>query len=361
MDNLLLSRLVPLRDKIDELDEQILDLLNKRSNVVVEIGKIKHCAHIESPVLRPERESQVIDKLKKNNKGPFPNKSIEPVWVEIMSACRNLEKQMTVSYLGPKGSFSEQAVFEHFGHTIDVLPCSSFDDVVHAIETGSSDAGMIPIENSIEGAVNRSLDLLLNTNLKIMGERSLIINHFLLTKNGNMDGIERIMAHPQALAQCQMWLNKNHPGLLRVAASSNSEAASIASKDHKIAAIAGEAASKAWGLSIVSSRIQDDANNRTRFVSLGNIEPLPSSRDKTSLILSVPNRACAVYEMIEPFASNCVSMTRFESRPARTGQWEYYFYIDVLGHKDEPNVFKALEKLKSSVAFFKLLGSYPAQ
>ncbi|AGF49132.1 prephenate dehydratase [Candidatus Kinetoplastidibacterium galati] len=361
MDNVLLSRLAPLRDKIDYIDEQILDLLNRRSKVVVEVGKIKHCMHIDSPVLRPERESQVIDKLKKINKGPFQNKSIESVWVEIMSACRNLEKPMTVSYLGPKGSFSEQAAFEHFGHTIDCLPCSSFDDVVHAIEIGNADAGMIPIENSIEGAVNRSLDLLLNTNLKIMGERSLIINHCLLTKNGNMDGVEKIMAHPQALAQCQMWLNKNYPGLVRIAASSNSEAASIASKDYKVAAIAGEVASRAWGLSIVHSKIQDDSNNRTRFVSLGNIESLPSSRDKTSLILSVPNRACAVYEMIEPFASNSVSMTRFESRPARTGQWEYYFYIDILGHKDEPNVLKALEKLKSSVAFFKLLGSYPAQ
>lgn len=219
---------------------------------------------------------------------------------------------------------------------------------------------MVPVENSTEGAVNRSLDLLLNTPLRILGERSLVIRHCLMSQSGKMDGIKTISAHPQALAQCQGWLTRNYPDLERVAAASNSEAARVAASDPTIAAIAGEVAAPAWNLQVVSAGIQDDPHNRTRFLAIGNIEPLVSGKDKTSLILAVPNRAGAVYEMLAPLAANGVSMTRFESRPARTGEWEYYFYVDVLGHRNDPNVALALDTLRAQVAYLKVLGSYPA-
>ncbi|AGF46980.1 prephenate dehydratase [Candidatus Kinetoplastibacterium desouzaii TCC079E] len=361
MDDELYSKLLPLRNLIDELDRKILETLNRRSEIVVEIGKIKHSVNLDDSVIKPERESQIIEKLQRINTGPFQTSAIEHVWKEIISACRDLERSMQVAYLGPKGSFSEQAAFEHFGRSVNNVQCTSFDEVFHAIESGRADVGMVPIENSIEGAVNRSLDLFLNSNLKIIGERSLIIKHCLLTKSGNMNGIKKITAHPQALAQCQEWLNKHYPNLERVSTSSNSEAAHIASKSEDFAAIAGMIAAESWGLRPVYSNIQDDINNRTRFLAIGNIESSPSGNDKTSLILAVPNKACAVYEMLKPFAIHKVSMTRFESRPARTGQWEYYFYVDIIGHQKETNVSRALELIKTQVAFFKNLGSYPAQ
>lgn len=209
---------------------------------------------------------------------------------------------MTVAYLGPQGSFSEQAALEHFGHAVQKLPCPSFDEVFRAVEAGQADVGMVPVENSTEGAVNRSLDLLLNTPLKILGERSLVIRHCLMSKSGGMDGIKAIAAHPQALAQCQGWLTRNYPDVERVAASSNSEAARMAAADPSVAAIAGEVAAPAWELQVVASGIQDDPHNRTRFLAIGYIEPLVSGQDKTSLILAVPNRAGAVYEMLAPLA-----------------------------------------------------------
>jgi chorismate mutase/prephenate dehydratase len=278
-----------------------------------------------------------------------------------MSACRGLERGLTLAYLGPEGSYSEQAALEHFGHAVNKLPCPSFDEVFRALEVGQADVGMVPVENSTEGAVNRTLDLLLNTSLMVMGERSLVIRHCLMTQSGSLDGVKTVMAHPQALAQCQVWLSRNHPELSRSAAASNAEAARVAAQDPTVAAIAGETAATTWGLQIVSAGIQDDPHNRTRFLALGSIPPQPTGKDKTSLILAVPNRAGAVYEMLAPLAENKVSMTRFESRPARKGEWEYYFYVDVLGHAQDAHVARALDALRSQVAFFKLLGSYPAQ
>jgi len=268
---------------------------------------------------------------------------------------------MTAAYLGPRGSFSEQAAMEHFGHAVAGLPCPSFDEVFRAVEAEQADVGMVPVENSTEGAVNRTLDLLLSTPLQILGERSLVIRHCLLSRHGTLDGVTRVMGHPQALAQCQGWLNRRLPGMARDAAASNSEAARIASKDPTVVAIAGEVAAAPWGLQVVEAGIQDDPHNRTRFVAIGRIPTRPSGRDKTSLILAVPNKAGAVYDMLAPLAENDVSMTRFESRPARTGQWEYYFYVDIQGHAQEPPVARAMDALRERCAFFKALGSYPAQ
>ncbi|NYT61401.1 prephenate dehydratase [Alcaligenaceae bacterium] len=355
------SRLLPLRQQIDTLDEQILGLLNQRAKAAQAVGDIKLDFDLDGPVLKPEREAMVIRRLQSLNQGPFTAQAIDAVWTQIISTCRGLESVLTVAYLGPQGSFSEQAALEHFGHAVTRVRCDSFDEVFRAVEAGQADVGMVPVENSTEGAVNRTLDLLLNSPLKVLGERSIKIHHNLMTQSGTLDGVTRIMAHPQALAQCQAWLTQHCPKLMRDAASSNGEAARIASQDPTVAAIAGATAAQAWDLQVVASGIQDDPQNRTRFLAVGAIETLPSGRDKTSIILAVPNRAGAVYDMLAPLAANKVSMTRLESRPARTGQWEYYFYVDLQGHLNEPAVAQTLADLKKQVAFFKVLGSYPSQ
>ncbi|OWT65812.1 prephenate dehydratase [Candidimonas nitroreducens] len=361
MDDSLTERLRPLRERIDSLDEQILELLNQRARAAQEVGVVKHDFDADGPVFKPEREAMVVRRLQEANPGPFTDQAVDAVWTQIISACRGLESALTVAYLGPQGSFSEQAAYEHFGRIITPLRCNSFDEVFRAIEAGQADAGMVPVENSTEGAVNRTLDLLLNSPLKVLGERSIKIHHCLMTRTGTLEGVRRVMAHPQALAQCQAWLTQHCPGLARDAASSNAEAARVAAGDSTVAAIAGTTAATAWNLGVVASGIQDDPQNRTRFLAVGAMDTLPSGHDKTSVILAVPNRAGAVYEMLAPLAEHRVSMTRLESRPARTGQWEYYFYVDLLGHRDDPPVAQALAALKKQVAFFKVLGSYPAQ
>lgn len=361
MANSLQARLLPLRERIDSLDEQILSLLNQRAAAAQDVGTIKQTFDNDGSVLKPEREAQVIRRLQKLNQGPFTEPAIEAVWTQIISTCRGLENVLTVAYLGPQGSFSEQAAIEHFGHAITHLRCDSFDEVFRAVEAGQANVGIIPVENSAEGAVNRSLDLLLNSPLKVLGERSVKIHHNLLTQSGTLQDVKQVMAHPQALAQCQNWLMQHAPHLERTAASSNAQAARTAAQDPTVAAIAGDAAAQVWELRCMATGIQDDPQNRTRFLAVGPIETLPSGRDKTSIILAVPNRSGAVYDMLAPLADNGVSMTRLESRPARTGQWEYYFYIDLLGHRNEPAVAQALADLKKQVAFFKVLGSYPIQ
>ncbi len=356
------AQLAPLRERIDALDAQILDLLNQRAQVALEVGEVKHAlGGADVAVLRPEREAQVIRGLQESNAGPFPDAAVRAVWTEVMSACRGLERGLTVAYLGPRGTYSEQVALAHFGHAVTPLPCVTIDEVFRAVESNRADVGMVPVENSTEGAVNRTLDLLLSSPVKLLGENSLVVRHALMTRSGNLDGITRVLAHPQALAQCQGWLTQHCAGIAREAVSSNAEAARLAAEDATVAAIASESAAAMWQLQIVAASIQDDPHNRTRFLAIGHQATLPSGRDKTSLILAVPNRAGAVYQMLTPLAQSGVSMTRFESRPARTGQWEYYFYVDIQGHREDPPVAQALEALQAQTAFFKLLGSYPAQ
>ena len=360
-ENTLQSRLEPLRQRIDALDTQILDLLNQRARTALEVGDVKKDFDAAGPILKPEREALIIRRLQSENGGPIPEDAVAAVWRQIISACRGLESVLTTAFLGPQGSFSEQAAYEHFGHAITALRCESFDEVFRAVEAGQADVGMVPVEHSTEGAVNRSLDLLLNSSLKVLGERTIRIHHNLLTLTGGLEGVSRVLGHPQALAQCQAWLSRNHPGLERLPVASNAQAARMASEDPTCAAIAGDAAAAAWGLSAVTSGIQDDPQNQTRFLAVGARDAGPTGRDKTSLVLAVPNRAGAVYDMLAPLSRYGVSMTRFESRPARTGQWEYYFYVDLLGHRDDEPVAQALAELRQQVAFFKVLGSYPRQ
>ncbi|WP_395406646.1 prephenate dehydratase [Pseudoduganella sp. UC29_106] len=351
------DKLKPLREKIDSIDAQILDLLNQRAQVAQEVGHVK--AETNAPVFRPEREAQVLRGVAERNPGPLGDKEVQSIFREIMSSCRALERRVTVAYLGPAGTFSEQAVYAQFGTAVEGLPCPSIDEVFRATEAGTADFGVVPVENSSEGAINRTLDLLLTTPCLISGEVAIAVHHSLMSKTGTMDGVTVICAHSQALAQCQAWLNQNYPNIERRAVASNAEAARMAGDDPAIAAIASELAGNMYGLGVVKGHIQDDPHNRTRFAVIGKLETGPSGSDHTSLVLAVPNKAGAVYQLLAPLATHGVSMTRFESRPARMGTWEYYFYVDIEGHVHNPAVAKALAELKDNAAFFKVLGSYP--
>jgi chorismate mutase/prephenate dehydratase len=350
-----------LRGRIDALDLELLGLLNARAEVALAIGALKRAEG--SPAFRPEREAAVIDALKSVNAGPLPRDSVAPIWREIMSACRALETPTRVAYLGPAGTFSELAALGYFGSSIVKLPCANADEVFHATSAGAADFGIVPVENSSEGVVTRSLDLFLTTPLTIVGETSLYVRHNLLRKVDALDGIVAVCAHPQALAQCHAWLSHHLPGVERRPVASNAEGARMAGLDGTLAALASERAASEYGLFIVAPAIQDDAHNRTRFAVVAHPashpQPKASGHDCTSLVVSVANKPGAVHDMLQPLKAHGVSMTRFESRPARSGQWEYYFYVDLDGHPDQPAVALALQELRGVCAFFKLLGTYP--
>jgi chorismate mutase / prephenate dehydratase len=350
-----------LRVEIDAVDRELLKLLNRRAALANEVGEIKR--QEGSTVFRPEREAQVINGLQAANPGPLKNSNVATIWREIMSACRALESPQRVAYLGPVGTFSEQAAVQFFGSSIEHVPCVTFDEVFHAATAGTADFGVVPVENSSEGVVTRSLDLLLNSPLHIIGEVSMLVRHHLLRLSRSLEAIEVVLAHPQALAQCQSWLGKHLPDVERRAVSSNAEGARLAAGNPAWAGIGSERAGTEFGLHIAAHAIQDDAFNRTRFavVCLPQVldAPQASGRDCVSLVVSVPNRPGAVHDILVPLKRHGVSMTRFESRPARSGQWEYYFYIDVEGHPSQPHVAAALKDLQFLCAFYKVLGTYP--
>ncbi|MEN9436108.1 MAG: hypothetical protein RIR09_763 [Pseudomonadota bacterium] len=350
-----------LRIQIDALDLELLALLNRRAALANEVGEVKRIEG--SPVFRPEREAQVIANLQQENPGPLKGQSVAMIWREVMSACRALEAPQRVAYLGPKGTFTEEAALRFFGSSIQHVPCSSFDEVFHAATAGSAEFGVVAVENSTEGVVTRSLDLLLHSPLHIVGEISLLVRHNLLRTTPTVEGTEVVLAHPQALAQCQQWLNTHLPNAERRAVSSNAEGARLAAGNPTWAGIASERAATEFGLHIAAHAIQDDAYNRTRFVvvCLPSTMPAPQAtgKDCVSLVVSVPNRPGAVHDMLVPLKKHGVSMTRFESRPARLGQWDYYFYIDLQGHPAQPEVAAALHDLRGLCAFYKVLGTYP--
>lgn len=349
--------LTDLRAQIDALDARLIMLLNERAALAQRVGALKQEAG--APVYRPEREVEVLRRSAERNEGPLPDESVHNVMREVMSACRALEEPARIAYLGPAGTFSEQAALRQFGSTVHLVPCVSIDEVFRAGAAGSVDFAVVPIENSTEGSVTRTLDLLVSTPLTIVAEVSLPINHNLLTKSGAMTGVTRVCAHAQALAQCVNWLNQHFPALERQPMASNAQAAELAASDATVAAIAGDSAAARFELQPVARGIQDDPANRTRFVVLGQHETGRSGRDKTSLVLVVPNKAGAVHQMLAPLATHGVSMTRFESRPAKNGAWEYLFYVDIEGHLRDDKVARALDVLRADCAFFKNLGSYP--
>jgi len=353
--------LLTLRTRIDAVDRELLTLLNRRAALALEVGEVKKKEG--SVAFRPEREAQVIDGLKAQNPGPLESDSVAPIWREIMSACRALETPTRVAYLGPAGTFSELAALGFFGSSIVKVSCASIDEVFRSTSAGAADFGVVPVENSTEGVVARSLDLFLTEPLFIIGETSLFVRHNLLRRDNSLQGIQAVCAHPQALAQCHAWLSNHLPGIERRPVASNAEGARLASLDPSLAGIASERAGSEYGLHVVAPAIQDDVHNRTRFAIVTHPQrhpqPQASGHDCTSLVVSVTNRPGAVHDMLVPLKNHGVSMTRFESRPARSGQWEYYFYIDLQGHPDEPHVASAMKELRDVCAFFKVLGTYP--
>ena len=353
--------LAPLRNQIDALDQQLLELLNQRARVAEQVGEIKK--REGSPFFRPDRVAQVLKKIQDLNPGPLHGQHVAAIWREIMSACLALEAPQRVAVLGPQGTFCEQAAIEFFGSAVQMTYCANFDEVFHATAAGSAQFGVVGMENSSEGVVARSLDLFLRSPVHVVGEVSLLVRHNLMRLNDSSDGIEVVMAHPQALAQCQAWLTQHLPHAERRAVSSNAEGARLAATNPAWAGIASERAASQFGLHIVGHAIQDEAHNRTRFAVIclpqTMATPPASGNDCTSLVVSVPNRPGAVHDLLVPLKTHGVSMTRFESRPAKSGQWEYFFYIDIQGHTSQPHVAQALSELQSLCAFYKVLGSYP--
>jgi len=350
------NSLSDVRRKIDALDARLVQLLSARAKLAQQAWQAKG----GTAAYKPEREAQVLRRVRELNKGPLSNAALSRLFTEVMSACRALEDQMAVAYLGPAGTFSQEAVVKHFGSATGSQPHASIDEVFRAVETGGAGYGVVPVENSTEGAVGRALDLLLNTSTRICGEVMLPVRQCLMSAAAKRDAIRIVYSHTQSLAQCQQWLSRNLPDAERIAVVSNAEAARLASRDRRSAAIASRTAASLYGLKLLARNIEDDPKNTTRFVVIGSEEVPPSGRDKTSLVLSTRNVPGAVHDLLTPLAKHGVSMTRFESRPARTGLWEYVFYVDIEGHRQEPRVARALTALGRKAAFLKVLGSYPS-
>ena len=350
------SELDRLRGEIDRLDESILEKLNERARLARAVGMLK-----AGQAYRPEREAQVLRRIKELNPGPLAGETVALLFREIMSACLALERPITVAYLGPRGTFSERATLKHFGLAAEALATPSIDEVFRAVESGAADFGVVPVENSTEGAVGRSLDLMPQTPMKVCGEVIVRIHHNLMAKVApkDLNAITRVFSHGQSLGQCHEWLNANLPKAERIAVASNAEAARRAAEEPGTEAVAGEMAAEHYGLTILAANIEDEPNNTTRFLILGDYAPRASGRDKTSLVLSARNRAGAVYEMLTPFARRGVSMTKFESRPSKVALWEYLFFVDIEGHRDDANVDAALKEVSEIAGYLKVLGSYP--
>ena len=359
MNDDLQKKLSVVRTEIDDIDAQLLELLNRRARCAQKVGEIK-AQHGEAGfIYRPEREAQVLRRIQEINPGPLSNDSVTWFFREVMSACLSLEQMLGVAFLGPLGTFSESAVVRHFGHAARLLPQISIDDVFREVEASHADYAVVPIENSTEGAIGRTLDLLMATPLKICGEVVLRIHQHLLTNESSTDKIEKVYSHAQSLAQCHEWLNRSLPHAQRISVGSNAQAAQLASSEAGAAAIAGEAASERYLLPKLACNIEDEPNNTTRFVVMGRQEAGRSGRDKTSLIMSAHNRTGALSTLLAPFSDAGVSMTRLESRPARHTLWEYVFFVDIEGHQEDAAVAAALAELARRAPYLKVLGSYP--
>jgi chorismate mutase/prephenate dehydratase len=351
-----------LRRDIDAVDAELMELLNRRAALVRRIGELKGGA----PAYRPERESEILRRVAARSAAAgneaLPAESAVGVFREIISACRALEQEIRVAYLGPQGTFSEQAVRQHFGQRVAAEPAATIDEAFRSAESGAAQFAVAPVENSTDGVVGRTLDLLITTPLKICGEIDLRVRQNLLARTKGLKEVRRVYSHAQSLAQCNGWLGQHLPRAERIPVGSNAEAARRAAREKGAAAIAGAAAAGLYRLKVVVPGIEDNPNNTTRFLVLGRVEPAPTGRDRTSLVLSAENKPGAVHALLTPIAANGVSMSRIESRPAkaRSARWEYVFFIDLEGHQSDSRVAAAIAELKSRAPFLKVLGSYPA-
>jgi chorismate mutase/prephenate dehydratase len=352
-----------IRDRIDDIDRRIHDLLNERARFAQDVGKSKRSEGLSTAdFYKPEREAQVLRKALERNKGPLRNEEIARLFREIMSACLAQQEPLKVAFLGPEGTFSQQAVLKHFGHSVRALPLTSIGEVFEEVQAGHADFGIVPIENSTEGTVNNTLDMFLTSPLKICGEVELRIHQHVMGRMHGLEKIVRVCSHQQSLAQCRQWLDEYLPNAERVPVSSNAEAARRARDEDGTAAIAGQAAAEVYGLNVIVPEIEDAPDNTTRFLVIGRKLFSASGNDKTTLLVSAGDTQSpgALHRLLGPLAEYGISMTRIESRPSRRRKWDYVFFIDVVGHADQHPLSTALEELKKQSSLFRVLGSYPS-
>ena len=359
-DNSSQEALAGLRVRIDSLDDQILKLLNERATCAQQVAEVKKREGGPTQYYRPEREAQVLRRVKAQNPGPLDGDTVARIFREVMSACLALEAPVKVAYLGPEGTFTQQAAQKHFGLGAVLTPFATIDEVFREVAAGSAAYGVVPVENSTEGVVNHTLDNFVESSVRICGEVELRIHHHLLIgEHTRPDSISRIYSHAQSLAQCRQWLDAHYPKVDRVALSSNAEAARRVKGEWHSAAIAGDIAAQLYGLARLAENIEDMPDNTTRFLVIGTHEVPPSGEDKTSLLVSVRNKPGALHELLEPFQRANIDLTRLETRPSRAGTWSYVFFIDFNGHADDPAVAKVIGEVAARVADVRVLGSYP--
>ena len=346
-----------LRTAIDGIDDRILGLLNDRAKVVLEVGRLKSGSNLQFHV--PGRERQIYERLSRANGGPFPNDALRSIYREIISACLALESPMKVAFLGPKATFSHLATMQQFGLSAELVPLKSIPAVFEEVEKGKALYGVVPVENSTEGVVSHTLDMFVESGLKITAEILLEVHHDLLSRTGRLEDIKKVYSHPQPLAQCRQWLDDNLPGVPVVDVASTATAAQIVSDDYTAAAIASELAGSLYDLKTARSRIEDQVNNFTRFLVIAKNGVERSGNDKTSVLFSVKDEPGILCRMLEPFAKRGINLSKIESRPFKKKAWEYIFFLDLFGHASDPEVAAALEELKECCQFIKVLGSYP--
>ena len=346
-----------IRKQIDEIDDQLVRLLNERASAAQQVRIAKSGA----PKFNVPREAEVLRRVRAHSPGPLPEETLKAVFREIISGCLSLQQQLRVSYLGPEGTFSEEAARQRFGVMAEFVPHATLDETLRAAETGAADVAVLPIENSNEGSVGRTLDLLLDTPLTICDEMQLHVHHQVMSKAPKLQHVKEVAAHPQALAQCRAWLAAHLPHASQTPASSNSEAARRAADHPGCAAIASRRAAELHRLTILASDVEDDPSNTTRFIVLGGTRPKPTGTDKTSLVCVVPNAPGALTGALAVLSEHDINMVKLESRPARSRTWEYVFYIDIEGHQSDDVAAQALRQLKKHAAFVKVIGSYPKE
>lgn len=356
------DKLLELRQRIDAIDSEVLKLLNERASCAEEVAVTKQASSKEGEAVcfyRPEREAQILHRMMEENTGPLKNKQITKIYRDIISSCLALEECLQVAYLGPEGTFTQSAVNKHFGSWVQTLPQESISQVFQEVSTGRAHYGVIPIENSTGGIVTHTLDMFISSPLKICGEVQLPIHQNLMSLNNDEGSIKRIYSHQQSLAQCKNWLEKNLPNAEQIPVSSNAEAARMASSDKEAAAIAGTAAAEIYQLNILQKNIEDLANNTTRFLIIGDQVIPPSGEDKTLLMISAKNKPGSLFNLLKPLAEYGLDMSRIESRPSQSGNWDYIFFLDINGHAADPKVKEALDELDQNADLLRVLGSFP--
>lgn len=351
------KKLNDIRKEIDKIDSRIVKLVNERAKKSCEIGDIKKKKN--QPIYSPDRESRIYAQVVKKNKGPIPGSSVKAIYREIMSACLSLEKPLKVAYLGPELTFTHQAALKKFGSSVEYLSCDSIPDVFREVEKGAADYGVVPIENSTEGAVNHTLDVFVDSPLMICSEVYYPIRHGLLSKRTNLKSVKTIYSNPQVFGQCRGWIEKNLPWAKLHDAASTAKAAEISARHSDSACIASELAAKKYRLKVIARSIEDSATNVTRFLVIGKQRSKVSGADKTSIMFSVKDRPGVLHDMLSSFKNSGINLSKIESRPSKKELWKYYFFVDMDGHRENPKVQRSLKDLEKRCYFLKVLGSYP--